>query len=455
MTIYPKGFQIQNLFLEAIKGDDNFSYSTDNEKSILRFAYKSQKYAIFFKCISYGGTPYPINTTRAQLPNRPEFDNIQDDEIFLFLGYDTSNDVFVCWDPIKVRSRLNKKTYVSFFCRQSTQDSVTEGHIVNSELSNGDTYALFKRSDITLFLNNLEIYFPELAKYHTTKDYYAEIEGSQILVSNNIDTVSESENNNMETDNANAMEVSSDQISGLLTNIEHDSSVRELIDRLIEHGEGKVSIIQTCSNTYSEIYYKTQYKEWSELYDKYLITKITQAKALAQKRKLILNKLYSSENEIDIIKKEEVTSTESSQIVKDNDTHLEVAEKQEEYDSEQSTEETVPSGSFSVHFPDGTIIQESSANKTMIETLRKIGFNKAYEFKSVNFKGFYLVDKRKRTDGSVKWQQNIMGWFVYVIMSNEKKIATLRALSDELELNLEVVCTQNSQQSHKSHHPQR
>ena len=147
MIKYPKSRELIDIFLSGV----NECFTAIEKSEVLRFIFNDFKYVAYFKCVSYGGTPYPLNTTRAQLPQRDEFDKIKMDERFLFIGYDVDNDVFVCWDPIKAKSRLNKKSYVSFFCRKNIQDSVTIGNVIEARLTNGDVYVLFKKYDIPLF----------------------------------------------------------------------------------------------------------------------------------------------------------------------------------------------------------------------------------------------------------------------------------------------------------------
>ncbi|MFQ9811009.1 MAG: hypothetical protein ACLRYB_17065, partial [Segatella copri] len=44
------------------------------------------------------------------MPSRPEFETAKNSKVpFLFLGYDMDNDLYVCWEPEKVKKRLNKK----------------------------------------------------------------------------------------------------------------------------------------------------------------------------------------------------------------------------------------------------------------------------------------------------------------------------------------------------------
>lgn len=151
---------IKRLFIESLKYSDLVEISTNSE--ILCVRLEGFTYKIFFKNISHAGKGYPENSTRAQLPYRNEFDSIACDDIFLFLGYDSANDVFVCWDPIKTKSRLNQRKYVSFFSRLNIQNSVKTNEILTSKLSNGDVFVVFKRSDTFLFLSNIVNYFPNI-----------------------------------------------------------------------------------------------------------------------------------------------------------------------------------------------------------------------------------------------------------------------------------------------------
>ena len=70
-------------------------------------------------------------TTRAQLPKRDLFDEIKKSpNIFIFLGYDQENDVFVCWDFNVAKERLNVGKSVSFYSRISYQEEVEEGEFL-------------------------------------------------------------------------------------------------------------------------------------------------------------------------------------------------------------------------------------------------------------------------------------------------------------------------------------
>ena len=67
---------------------------------------------------------------------------------------------------------------------------------------------------------------------------------------------------------------------------------------------------------------------------------------------------------------------------------------------------------LSVKFPDGTYFNEVTAISTMIECLKKIGLEKAAEFKDKLFHGYPLVSKDRRMDDNKKWQRYLDGWYI-------------------------------------------
>ena len=237
---YPKGKELVRIFLDGIKQYPEFKVLSDLNP--LRIEFNGRAFMLFFKCITYAGNPYPINTTRAQLPYREDFNTLLDSEVFLFLGYDTVNDLYVCWEPNKTRTRLNQKSYVSFFCRQSLQDSVTSGEIKSGRLTNGDAYVLFKRSDISSFFEMLDLNFPGIKQNEKP---------SQIL------TIPIS---------------ATEPIEGFLDDLETDSSVQLTVDQLIAEGRSKLSIVSECMNTFGSYYYKMRFIDWAKVVERYLDT---------------------------------------------------------------------------------------------------------------------------------------------------------------------------------------
>ncbi len=236
---FPRGKELVRIFLDGISQYPEFIIL--NASNPLRLVFNGRAFMLFFKCISYAGNPYPLNTTRAQLPCNEAFNTISDNEVFLFLGYDADNDLYVCWDPNKTRSRLNQKSYVSFFCRKSLQDSVTEGEIKTGRLTNGDSYVLFKRSDVCSFFEMLELNFP----------------GVQIK--------------NVAIPEVNESISATEPVEGYLDDIETDSSVQLMVDQLISEAKTKLSIVSACMNTFGDYYYKMRFIDWVSVIDNYTI----------------------------------------------------------------------------------------------------------------------------------------------------------------------------------------
>lgn len=239
MTTFPKSQKLIDIFVSSLT--DQFSKIKKTE--VLRFIFNDQKYMVYFKCVSYAGNPYPQNTTRAQLPQRREFSFLENDERFLFLGYDIDNDLFVCWDPVKARSRLNKKSYVSFFCRQNIQDSVKDGNITEAKLTNGDVYVLFKRKDTARFFEMIEAHFPELNQ----------------SISNSGSTIDLMDN-----------DVSNSEVEGLLYDVRDDVMVQALIDELLKEENSRLTIVSECSNTFGKTYPAMYFKEWDAIIKNYI-----------------------------------------------------------------------------------------------------------------------------------------------------------------------------------------
>lgn len=221
------------LIRQSLHLEKDIEYISDD--NIIHLKVMGKSFCLYIKSLTYAGNPYPQNTTRAQLPRREEFEAIKkDDSIFLFLGFDEVNDVFVCWDPVRTKERLNEKQYVSFFSRLNLQQSVIRGNIMSSTLINDFKYVLFNRYDLAYFLLHIKDYFPNLQFEHAT-----------IAVSNNT--------------------------NGVLSKIEDDNSVKLLIDKLISMNEdvSDLTLMSSCMNEFGELYYKMTLKDWYNILKTY------------------------------------------------------------------------------------------------------------------------------------------------------------------------------------------
>lgn len=243
---YLIGAVLYNKFLSGFANYAGLTIISRND--ILHISIDGHEYFIYLKCVSHKGNPYPLNAQRAQLPRRPIFDKVKNSNIdFLFLGYDMDNDVFVCWDPLKVRQRLNMKSYVSFYSFKDIQDNVQLGKIDSAELSNGDKLVLFKRDDILSFFNMIRVHFPRLKESDST---------SKDEPQNQFQATPQSQHKI--------------EIVGVLPNISADSSVKLLVDSMAVEGKSSMEIICSCLNNFAQFYYKMKLMDWKRIIYSYL-----------------------------------------------------------------------------------------------------------------------------------------------------------------------------------------
>ncbi|MDE6872240.1 MAG: hypothetical protein K2J62_09020 [Bacteroidales bacterium] len=248
--IYPKGKALIEKFINTI--GDYEGFKVIRQDSICQFTFDGNSYYAYFKCITHEGNPHPLEHQRAQLPQREEFNEIKESTLpFLFLGYDLDNDVFVCWEPHKIKPRLNKKSYVSFYSRLSAQQSTVEGKIKEEILTNGDKFVLFKRTDLIPFLQMIETHFPELRHKGTVTSNDKEDENQNVDISKGI------------------------SLQGRIIDIREDESVRLLVDSYPE-GTPKLTIIGECMNQFGDYYDKMQFSDWGKTVRSYLEAKFNE-----------------------------------------------------------------------------------------------------------------------------------------------------------------------------------
>ena len=155
--IYPETLLL--LIKEIMEESPDFFYIEGIQPFLISF--KNKEYYIYVKNLSSAYFKDRPDTTRAQLPIKEEFDRIKNSPTpFIFLGYDHTNDVLVCWNFHIVKERLNEKKSVSFYSRQFFQDEVSSGTFLRKRLKNGDEPILFKRKDLIDFFNRVETFFP-------------------------------------------------------------------------------------------------------------------------------------------------------------------------------------------------------------------------------------------------------------------------------------------------------
>ena len=236
---YPKGEELAKSFLNKLKNYPNFEIISQSDVCHIRI--DNNEYFLYFKCVTHEGKPYPLERQRAQLPKRESFEAIKKSIVpFLFICYDVHNDVYICWEPSKVKPRLNKKTYVSFYSRLSIQRNVVEGEIKENILTNGDKFVLFKSADILSFFQNIDDYFLELKKDEKiglVAEPFLDDRGSK-------------------------------KIDGKILDINEDESLKLLIDSMKD--ESRLKIMSVCMNEFGEYYTKMSLSDWHKVIREYL-----------------------------------------------------------------------------------------------------------------------------------------------------------------------------------------
>ena len=236
---YPKGEELAKSFLNKLKNYPNFEIISQSDVCHIRI--DNNEYFLYFKCVTHEGKPYPLERQRAQLPKRESFEAIKKSIVpFLFIGYDVDNDVYICWEPSKVKPRLNKKTYVSFYSRLSIQRNVVEGEIKENILTNGDKFVLFKSADILSFFQNIDDYFLELKKDEKiglVAEPFLDDRGSK-------------------------------KIDGKILDINEDESLKLLIDSMKDEGGGGGG--GGGGNEFGEYYTKMSLSDWHKVIREYL-----------------------------------------------------------------------------------------------------------------------------------------------------------------------------------------
>ena len=92
-----------------------------------------------------------------------------------------------------------------------------------------------------------------------------------------------------------------------------------------------------------------------------------------------------------------------------------------------------------VRFPDGTTVCQSKAIDTYKEVLCRIGLQRVHSL-GLTHAGYNLVGKEQRQSNKnpMLWQHKVDDWYIYVNLSNGRKMHCLKAISDELHLGLRI-----------------
>ena len=163
------GEKLLALFTHEMNNSKVFSLITGIQP--FKISFISKEYFVYIKNISSAYFKNRPDVNRAQLPIREEFYFIKKSNIpFIFLGYDSDNDVYVCWDFYIAKARLNVQNNVSFYSRQSWQNQVQENEFLRKVLTNGDKVVLFKRKFVIDFFEQIDTFFEEKTTINSTEN---------------------------------------------------------------------------------------------------------------------------------------------------------------------------------------------------------------------------------------------------------------------------------------------
>jgi hypothetical protein len=154
--------ELKEKFIEAFNESDDFVHLEEDSNPFF-INFKDKIYVIFLKNISPAYFKASPDITRVQLPFSNHFAGLQYiDTPFVILGYDVENDTMVCWNPKKVKERLNTKSNVSLYSRESLQENVEIGEFKEGFLSNGEKIVIFNYKDLPTLFDNLDELFKDI-----------------------------------------------------------------------------------------------------------------------------------------------------------------------------------------------------------------------------------------------------------------------------------------------------
>lgn len=219
--------ELKIKFVETLNGIEGFSYKDGNPFMINIY---EKPFYIFLKNLSPAYFKNSPDITRVQLPFSDHFDKIFKANIpFVILGYDVDNDTVVCWNPTKIKERLNAKSNVSLYSRNSLQADIKRDEIKIGFLSNGEKIILFRREDLRLVFEKLPTLFND----------------NQIFIKDNDDVVSE------------PIEIYFPDKLYEIT----DTQILNLINPLLDKNR-VLEAVELCTKHYYDKYKSMTFKEW-------------------------------------------------------------------------------------------------------------------------------------------------------------------------------------------------
>jgi hypothetical protein len=157
MKIKISAIELKNIFVESFLLEKEFKSENGNPFLI---SFEKKKYHVFLKNISPAYYPQYPDITRIQLPFSAHFEKISKSPYpFIILGYDSEYETFTAWDPLLIKNRLNAKSNVSLFSRNSFQDKLKINFFKECKISNGDKVIVFSSRSLPFYFKKFESLF--------------------------------------------------------------------------------------------------------------------------------------------------------------------------------------------------------------------------------------------------------------------------------------------------------
>lgn len=157
--------ELLNIFVTEMNASATFKF-IDEVKNPCHIMFEGVEYYIYVKNLSSAYFSNP-DVSRAQLTGVDTLLQIKkSDALFILLGYDSDNRVFAAWNPHVAKQRIGTASSPSLYSRFSWQkEAVEQGDFITRELKNDGSVLLFPQEYISLFLGNIEMFFPDTSEY--------------------------------------------------------------------------------------------------------------------------------------------------------------------------------------------------------------------------------------------------------------------------------------------------
>lgn len=157
--------ELLNIFATEMKTSATFKFLGE-AKNPCHIMFEGVEYYVYIKNLSSAHFNNP-DVSRAQLTGVDTLLQIKkSDALFILLGYDSDNRVFAAWNPHVAKQRIGTASSPSLYSRFSWQkEAVEQGTFITRELKNDGSVLLFPKEYISLFLGNIEMFFPDTSEY--------------------------------------------------------------------------------------------------------------------------------------------------------------------------------------------------------------------------------------------------------------------------------------------------